>query len=494
MIEDGFGPVPLRSYRVPTTRNTDICRMIKAKYEDCFGDKRIDNRGNQLHGRLFSGATRSIQAMACNRAEQKAFYRFLHNSKTTEKKLIAELTHRCHNLSKDKVVLSIQDTSEVNLSAHAGRIDNNSGIGDIDDSKGGIGFKIHPSFVVDAMTCFPIGFSDIRIWNRDVGMADKHEREYGKLPIEQKESYKWIAGSERSKEVLSKAQAVVIVQDREGDIFEQFTQIPDAKTFLLIRSRVNRYVGSNQKLWDALSKAEALGQYVLQLSADSHRKEPSREASIEVRCAEVQLQCPKGDKKNRSKVVTTYAIEAKEINLACSNTKEPVHWRLLTTWPVNSYADALQIIEWYSWRWLIEELFRMLKKEGFNIEASEMESGWAIRKLTVMMLDVVVKLMQMHIAYNCPEGESPETAMIFTPQEQECLAALNKKAEGKTAALKNPYCSCQLKWAVWIIARTGGWKGYASQRPPGMTTLFKGLEKFYLTYDGWSLQKDVGTR
>jgi len=465
--------------------------MVGIKYENCFGDKRIDDRGSQLHGRLFSSATRSIQSMASSRAEQRGFYHFLHNRKTTEKKLIAELTGRCKKLTKDRVVLSIQDTSEINLSAHAGRIDKSSGVGDIDDSHGGIGFKIHPSFVVDASTCFPIGFSDIRIWNREEGMADKHEREYSKLPIEEKESYKWIASSGNSKEVLSKAKAVIIVQDREGDIFEQFVQVPDEKTFLLIRSRVNRGIDREEKLWDALSKAMVSGQYELHLSSDSHRKEPCRTATIEVRCLKVQLQCPERDKKNHSKTVTAYAIEAKEIN---SNGKEPIHWRLLTTWPVSSYEDALQVIEWYSWRWLIEELFRMLKKEGFDIEASEMESGWAIRKLTVMMLDVIVKLMQMHIAYNCPEGECPETSMVFTAKEQECLTAMNKRKEGKTQALKNPYNPCQLKWAVWIIARTGGWKGYTSQRPPGMTTLFKGLEKFSLIYDGWSLPKDVGTR
>jgi len=465
--------------------------MIRTIFEDHFGDKRLDHRGNQLHGKLFRSATRSIQAMANSRAEQKAFYRFLHNGKTTETKLISELTRRCQKMCKDKVVLSIQDTSEINLGAHAGRINTASGVGDIDDNKGGIGFKIHPSFVVDAMTCFPIGFSDLRIWNREGGMADKYKRKYSNLPIEEKESFKWIAGSDSTKEVLSKAKAVIIVQDREGDIFEQFVRVPDEKTFLLIRSYVNRGIGSDERLWDALSKATVLGQYELYLSSDSHSKEPSRTAFIEVRCVEVQLQCPKNDKKNRSKTVTAYAVEAKEIN---SGAEAPVHWRLLTTWPVNSYADALQIIEWYSWRWLIEELFRMLKKEGFNIEASEMESGWAIRKLTIMMLDVIVKLMQMHIAYNCPEGESPETTMMFTTKEQECLEAMNKKAEGKTKTLQNPYCPSKLKWAVWIIARTGGWKGYTSQRPPGMTTLLKGLEKFYLTYDGWSLQKDVGTR
>jgi len=387
--------------------------------------------------------------------------------------------------------LSIQDTSEINLSAHSGRIDVTKGLGAIDDNKGGIGFKLHPSFVIDAGNCFPIGFSDIRIWTRDQDKGDKYEREYNKLPIEEKESYKWIGSGIDSKEVLSKAKAVIIVQDREGDIFDQFVRVPDEKTFLLIRSCVNRTTSSDKKLWDELSKATVLGQYDLHLSSDSHSKEPSRTAVIEVRCVEVQLKCPRHDKKNRLEKVTAYAIEAKEVN---SEAKEPVHWRLVTTWPVSSYADALQIIEWYSWRWLIEEVFRMLKKEGFDIEASEIESGWAIRKLSVMMLDVIVKLMQMHIAYNCPEGESPETEMIFTAKEQKCLSALNNKIEGKTAALKNPYTPEHLKWAVWIVARIGGWKGYTSQRPPGMTTLFKGLEKFYLTYDGWSLQKDVGTR
>jgi len=60
-----------------------------------------------------------------------------------------------------------------------------------------------------------------------------------------------------------------------------------------------------------------------------------------------------------------------------------------------------------------------------------MESGWAIRKLSVMMPDVIVKLMQMHIAYNCPEGESPETTTVFKSKEQQCLGAIIKRWKGK---------------------------------------------------------------
>lgn len=195
-------------------------------------------------------------------------------------------------------------------------------------------------------------------------------------------------------------------------------------------------IGTSERTW----------QYELHLPADSHRREPARTATMEVRCVVAEIQCPRHDKKNRSKTAAVYAIEAKEIN---SGAKEPVHWRLATTWPVNTYEDVLTVIEWYTWRWLIEEVFRMLKKERFNIEASELESGWAIRKLAVIMLDTIVKLMQMHIAYNCPEGESPDSDTVFSKEEQQCLAAKNKTLEGKTEALKNPYQPKELKWAVW---------------------------------------------
>ena len=176
--------------------------MTGVNYSGYFGDKRLESRGQTLQGRLFRSSSRSIQSLSVSRSEQKAFYLFLRSNKTTEAKLIKEITQRCSRNVKGRVVLAIQDTSEVNLSSHRNRIKADSGLGDIDDNKGGIGFKIHPSLVVDAGSCFPLGFSDISIWNRAVDMADKHERKYNQLPIEQKESYKWIASGNKTKQCL----------------------------------------------------------------------------------------------------------------------------------------------------------------------------------------------------------------------------------------------------------------------------------------------------
>ncbi|KHJ39093.1 transposase for transposon Tn5 [Pedobacter glucosidilyticus] len=463
--------------------------MERSTYSGYFGDKRLEHRGYMLRQRLFSSCTQSIQALSLNRAEQKAYYRFLHNSRTGESKLIAELMKRCSLQTKGKVVLSIQDTTEVNLSRHKGRLQVCNGLGGIDDSKG-IGFKLHPSLVVDAETCFPLGFSSIRMWGREQDKGNKTERRYMNLPIEEKESYKWIEASKQSQETLHQAKAVVIVQDREGDIFEQFLRIPDKNTHLLIRSRFNRQTNDEEgKLWDQLSASEKLGEYQIKVDSDSHGGTPARQARLEVRSIKTSIRPPK---EGKGKCVQVYAVEAME---ASTENYQGIHWRLLTTWPVEDFDQARLIIEWYSWRWLIEELFRMLKKEGFNIEGSELETGWSIRKLTVMLLDTIMKLMQMHIAYSEPEEANiPDTDLVFSEDEQECLLALNKANEGKTQALKNPFQAGKLNHAVWIISRIGGWKGYSSQRKPGMTTMFKGLNKFYNIYDGWILQKDVGTR
>jgi len=461
--------------------------MIGVNYGGHFGDKRIEKRGCELHRRLFSNSTQSIQALSLNRAEQKAYYRFLHNGKASEAKLVEALLGRCSRQVKGKVVLSIQDTTEVNLSAHRGRLKSDSGLGGIDDCNG-IGFKLHPSLVVDAQSCFPIGFSSIKMWGRDLEMPNKRARKYQSMPMKEKESYKWIEAGEQSKQTLCDAEAVVIIQDREGDIFEQFQQIPDERTHLLIRSRINRNTDDAAgKLWTSLGNSTKLGDYRITLDSDSHRKIPAREANIEVRSVKTSIR-PTG----KGESIELYAVEARETSAVGY---DPVHWRLLTTWPVTDFNDARLIIEWYTWRWFIEELFRMLKKEGFHIEGSELETGWSIRKLTVMLMDTIIKLMQMHIAYNEPEEANvPDSDILFSQEEQQCLAALNKTMEGKTVALKNPFVPGKLNHAVWTLSRMGGWKGYASQRKPGMTTMFNGLKKFYDTYQGWNLQKDVGTR
>jgi DDE family transposase len=407
-----------------------------------------------------------------------------------EKILIEELTQRTKALCQDRIVLAIQDTSEVNLTAHSKRLKANSGIGRTDRAKGSIGFKIHPTLVVDAKTLHPLGFSSLALWHRPLEMEDRHERKYQRQRIEDKESYKWIRAANESKEVLQEAEQVIIIQDREGDIYDQLSRVPDEKHHLLIRSKANRILVGGGQLWDTLGKQDNVGTYQIAVAGDNRKHVTRRIANIEVRFLHTSVKKSHTAIGNTTKEVELYAVEAREVN---TKEKNPILWRLITTYPVTNFEEAYQIILWYACRWLIEQVFRLLKKQGFDIESSELEEGWAIRKLCVLMLSSILKIIQMKLAYDSEE-EGQNIEDVFTQPEQECLKELNRRLEGKTDKLKNPYSQHQLKWASWIIGRLGGWKGYASQRTLGLITLTTGLDKFYLIYEGWALAKDVGIR
>jgi hypothetical protein len=60
-----------------------------------------------------------------------------------------------------------------------------------------------------------------------------------------------------------------------------------------------------------------------------------------------------------------------------------------------------------------------------------------------------------------------EVSLVFSGEQEECPEELVRKYEGKREKQKNPWPRKNVAWGSWIIARLGGWKGYASQRPPG---------------------------
>jgi hypothetical protein len=146
--------------------------------------------------------------------------------------------------------------------------------------------------------------------------------------------------------------------------------------------------------------------------------------------------------------------------------------------------QALQVIKWYTWRWRIEQLFATLKTAGLNIEATQLETTAAIQRLTVLALSVALRILQLIIGRDNPNLDSK---LAFNDEQQQCLVQVAPQVEGKTNKQKNPYPALSLPWAAWIIARLGGYKGYSSQKPPGIATLARGLNQFESLFYGWKL-------
>lgn len=454
----------------------------------------MDARGNEMVRNLFIKGSHSVRQFSSDYAEQKAGYRFLANERTTEKAIIESMGKRCSLAAKGKVVLSIQDTTEINLYNHKGRIRQDKSIGVTNASRNGLGFMAHPSLVVDAYSSFPYGFCHTYFYSRELEREpaekrDKHK--YKKLGMEEKESNKWLDSCKSAKEALKEAEAIIIVQDREGDIYEQFATVPDGRTHLLVRAKSDRRLCEGGKLFDKVSRCAAAGTYCIELESDKRKGRQKRKAELEVRFTEVVLKNSSRTAQDIAPTVMLYCVEAKEKG---GTGKQAVCWRLLTTMPVTSLEEALIMIEWYSWRWMIEEVFRILKKEGFDIESSELGCGTSVRKLCLLTLDAIIKIFQMHIAYTMEEEGGPPAGTSFEQTEIECMEVQCVKLEGKTQKQKNPYPKGSLRYITWVIARLGGWKGYASERRPGITTLWIGLEKFYNIFEGWTIAKDVYKR
>ncbi|MDZ8241484.1 MAG: IS4 family transposase [Nostoc sp. ChiQUE01a] len=426
----------------------------------------------------------SIRQISKNRAEQVGYYRFLENQDVTVGELVRSLSDHCVSQVEGKHILAISDTSEINLQSHVGRL-KATGLGVVGNNTD-VGFYIHPTLVLDAENGFPLGLSTVQLWSRKPSHADKHERNYRLLPIEKKESYKWLRSAEETQRCLSIGNAKIVthIADRESDMYEEFATVANQDNHLLVRARIDRrLVGKTPSLYTYLNQQPSEGTYTVDVPADARIGRTAREALLIVRRGRVTIQRPdKLNGQDYAPSVTLYAVEAVEVNPPPG--QQPIHWRLLTTHQVVCLEQGLQVIRWYTWRWRIEQLFATLKTAGLNLEATQLESIAAIQRLTVLALSVAVRILQLVFGRDNPD--LPAT-VAFSHEQQHCLSTLAPTLEGKTRLQQNPYPPQTLAWATWIIARLGGWSGYKSQKPPGITTLSRGLEQFESTFFGWKL-------
>lgn len=459
-------------------------------FNGMFGDIRIEKRAAQVLQKLTMGRSSSLRQITQSDAEQKSFYRLFNNESFSEEAIEQSIVKRCGELSKDRHVLSIQDTTEFNLSGQRGRVKAQSGLGKT-TKKDVLGFMLHSSLVIDAFVGSALGYSYIKTWERKEETPDRHVRKYQQLPIEAKESYKWIAATNQSKLLLQQAKTITIIADRESDIYDLLAVATEQQIHLLIRSNANRQMQTGGKLLNHLSSLPVMHTYNLMIRGDIRKNIDKRSAVMELKWDKVALMKTKQCKNKQLPSSTQmYVVEVKEQNKA-----KGIYWRILTTHPVTNAEDAMQIIEWYKHRWYIEQIHRLLKTEGFRIERSQLEQGWAIRKLTLLAMMATLRILQMMLAYE--DDQEQPIDEVFDKEQQQCLQMMNAQLEGETDKLKNPAKPNTLKWATWIIARLGGWKGYASQRKPGPVVLQKGLARFYHVYEGWVMhqkfKKDVST-
>jgi hypothetical protein len=335
---------------------------------------------------------------------------------------------------------------------------------------------------VDAANGGMIGLVDCLVLNRTNGkVADRRQRD-----ADAKESRRWLHGAEIAGERLESAAAITLVADRESDVYDLFARRP-ANVHLLCRSGQDRALLDGGLL--SARCADWAEQERTPVSVPPRGGQAERQANVALRFGAVTLRRAQTQAaRGLPEKVEMWVVDVLEIDPPAG--LEPVHWRLLTTHPVNSVAEARQIVVWYRMRWIIEQVFRALKSHGLRIEDSQMEDAGSFVKLAVVALIAAVRSMQLVLARDGSTGQ-PITDAV-DPADLPALQDLNVTLQGRTEKLKNSHDPRSLAWFAWIVARLGGWSGYTSKgyKPAGPKTMHHGLIRLDPILLGWRLAKN----
>ena len=332
---------------------------------------------------------------------------------------------------------------------------------------------------VEAGTGALLGLVSMQVWNRAEGVrAPRRQRE-----TKAKESQRWIDGAREAGAVLSQARSITAVSDRESDFYELFARRPRSVE-LVVRACQNRRIVPAEEaeglLFDFIDAQSEQGRVTATIPAAPGR--PERDTELALRFAPVTLRRPlHGADPALPETVDLTLVDVRETSAPAAG--QPIHWRLLTTHPVETGLQARRIVDLYRQRWTIEEFFRTLKTAGFDIEAADIGDPRAMINLTAAAAIAAVTIKQLVQARDGMTDQRLGDA--FEPQDQPILEAVSARLEGKTLRQRNPHPKASLAFAAWVIARLGGWTGYYGK--PGPKVMRIGLEQFRAIKYGASL-------
>ena len=424
-----------------------------------------------------------MRKLAYNRNEEIQFGRFLDNDRFGMEELKQTVFDRFKSCCPEEGhLLLIQDFSQIGF-----RLEKQiQGLGQVD--KGQLqGFYLQPVLCLDADKGGCYGLAAVTFVNR--GFKKKISRELAKAQrsktaFEDKESYLWYSTIADAVKNCPETVRKTVVADRAADIYPVLTGLTDLGVDYVIRARHNRCLEQGNKLYEQVSTFSEQYRFSVLLPATDKRS--AHTAILKVRYGQVAL------KKNEAKTKqplplthTCWAVKVEEDSCSVVGSQAPVEWLLLTSHPVESPEEAMQVIGFYKERWNIEQVFRILKSKGLCFEQCQVKEYGKLQKLMMLALMAAVKVVQLVRARDGSSGQA--ASCVFSQTEMVVLDKLNKQVEGRTEKLKNPFPANSLAYAAWVIARLSGWSGYQSQKPPGPIDFLTGLQRFDERLKGYLL-------
>ena len=447
---------------------------IDAELAGCaLGDKRLCDRLRRLLHQL-AGAMGGSLPLACQDwANTKAAYRFLSSERFGEDAILAGhfQSTAARFAATEGMVLVVQDTTE--FSYRWARPETIGAIGRAStgrDRNGNLrpytqcGLLMHASLVVTTEG-LPLGLAAAQFWTRKRFKgtnALKRHVNPTRVPIEEKESIRWLSSLGRSVALLGDPGRCVYVGDRENDIYEFFCAAREAGTHFLVRTCVDRLAGDGRRTVSAvMARVAVAGQHRVEVTAEDGSV---TEVVVRLRYKRVHILPPIGKQKRYPALDLTviHAREARE-----PRGRDRIDWKLVTDFVVTSPEEAIEKLRWYAQRWKIE-VFHKILKSGCRVEAARLRTAERLTKLIAVFCILGWRIFWTTMINRAAPAAPPRAALT----EAE-IAVIDRAVRDRPTIPGEKTLSHYLT----KIACLGGYLARARDPPPGNAVMWRGWSR-----------------
>jgi transposase-like protein/transposase Tn5 family protein len=420
-----------------------------------FGDARLAKRLVRIVADKLANPTASIPQASGSWAATKATYRFLTSSKVAPDSIrSAHADATRSRIQHHDAVLVLQDTTELVYTSHP----HTTGLGFLDHASSS-GLKVH-SALVATLDGVPLGLIQQTVWARDAASKGQKSR---KRPQAERERQRWLTTLAEAQQTIKAPTRLIVVADREADIYPLFIAPRDNRTDLVIRATSNRGLVGGNKLEDVTKTVRWHGSRTVTILGNGSRA--ARTATVQSGWTTVQMTPPQGYPRPASAPRPTLRLVVVEECEAGAGVK-PLRWLLWSTLPVTSWEEALAVVEAYRARWLIERYHYVLKS-GCGIEHVQLESAERLERALAVCCIVAWRLLWL--TYTARERPNRPCTEILARHEWQALVCM---VQGTPLPPAEPP---SLREALRMIAQLGGFLARRGDGEPGVKTIWRGL-------------------
>jgi len=462
-----------------------MCERISSELTGInLGDKRLNERSKTIIETLAADPQASINGACDAWAETQAAYRFFDNPNVTpEEVLKPHIEATTQRIKNHPVVLIVQDTTEFDFTDHPPK-----DLRCLNTSQR-FGFYDHTHLAITPHK-LSLGILGQEQYDRDPDSLGKAQQRRS-LPIEQKESMRWLTGYRMACKLSAECPdtTIISVSDSEADIYDIFVESQQHATpaEFIIRGKEDRCTperdlqsGPNvyRKVRDEVSASDVRTTRTIQLAQTPKRQ--ARQAKLEIRAMSVTVKPPHA--RSHLPSVTYNVVLVEEVDGPGDGTD--VSWLLMTTLPIGTTEEIFFVIDNYVARWTIEEYFRTVKT-GCRVEDIQLEK--VSRLKNCLALYKIIAWRVMYLTHLNRTNPSASCASVFSDSEWRSVWSVTHPK--KQVPSKPPTLGAFFR----MLAQLGGYNNRKKERPPGPQTIWIGIRRMTDFALAWTARQNHKT-